>query len=30
MALREHSWRARATRITDLLTDMEVCHALAG
>jgi glycosyltransferase involved in cell wall biosynthesis len=30
MALREHSWRARATQITDLLTDMEARHALAG
>lgn len=30
MALREHSWRARATRITALLTDMETRHALAG
>ena len=30
MALREHSWRSRATRITDLLTDLEARHALAG
>jgi glycosyltransferase involved in cell wall biosynthesis len=30
MALQEHSWRARATRITDILVDMGVRHALAG
>jgi glycosyltransferase involved in cell wall biosynthesis len=30
MALREHSWRARATRITDILCDLGVRHALAG
>jgi glycosyltransferase involved in cell wall biosynthesis len=30
MALREHSWRARATRITDILCDLGARHALAG
>jgi glycosyltransferase involved in cell wall biosynthesis len=30
MALREHSWRARATRITELLADLEARHAVAG
>ena len=30
MALEHHSWRARATRITDLLTGREAQHALAG
>jgi glycosyltransferase involved in cell wall biosynthesis len=30
MALREHSWRSRATRITELLTDLEARHVLAG
>jgi glycosyltransferase involved in cell wall biosynthesis len=29
MALREHSWRSRATRITELLTDLEARHAVA-
>jgi hypothetical protein len=30
MALRDHSWQPRATRITGLLADMGVRHALAG
>jgi glycosyltransferase involved in cell wall biosynthesis len=30
MALREHSWRARATRITNILCDLGARHALAG